>query len=329
MGRESRRTKFADVWRLAERQHGVITRRQLLSAGLSSDAIDSRVGAGRLHRIWRGIYAVGRPQLTWHGWSMGAVLACGPSSLLSHDSAAALWGIRAMKREQEKEGRRPREIHISVPGSATRVRAGIRVHRRSTLKRSDRTSRDGISVTSPARTLIDLATELTGSELEIAVNKADKLGLIDPESLRSAVDQHLRCSGVALLRRILDRRTFRLTDSELERRFLRLADWAGLPRPLTQQRVNGFRVDFFWPELGLVVETDGLRYHRTAAQQAKDRVRDQTHIAAGLTPLRFTHAQIAYRPAQVADILRPVAERCRARIVEFPGESAGKSTKQA
>jgi very-short-patch-repair endonuclease len=117
--------------------------------------------------------------------------------------------------------------------------------------------------------------------------------------------------GVAILRDTLDRRTFVLTDSELERRFLPIARRAGLPKPETQMMVNGFRVDFYWPELGLVVETDGLRYHRTPTQQAADRVRDQAHAAAGLTPLRFTHAQIAYEPGQVRETLGAVSGRLR------------------
>ena len=158
---------------------------------------------------------------------------------------------------------------------------------------------------------MDLGTELGPEQLEAAVNEADKLGLIDPEALRDAVDEHRGLDGVASLRKVLDRRTFRLTDSELERRFLRLVRRAGLPPPRTRERVNGYVVDFHWPELGLVVETDGLRYHRTPAQQAKDRARDQAHTAAGLTPLRFTHAQIGYEPWQVANLLTSVAERLR------------------
>src|SRR5438874_1589461 len=113
--------------------------------------------------------------------------------------------------------------------------------------------------------------------------------------------------GIRTLREVLDKHTFRLTRSELERLFLAIVRTAGLPIPLTQQWVNGFRVDFFWPELGLVVETDGLRYHRTATQQSKDRVRDQAHIAAGLTALRFTHAQVHREPEHVVDTLRSVA----------------------
>jgi very-short-patch-repair endonuclease len=120
------------------------------------------------------------------------------------------------------------------------------------------------------------------------------------------------------LRDVLDRATFALTDSELERWFLAIAHRAGLPKPLTQQRVNGYRVDFFWPDLGLVVETDGLRYHRTATQQQSDRIRDQAHSAAGLTPLRFTHAQVMFEPAEVARVLESVHRRLRPTQMGLP-----------
>jgi very-short-patch-repair endonuclease len=109
---------------------------------------------------------------------------------------------------------------------------------------------------------------------------------------------------VVKLRKLLDATTFTLTDSELERLFVPIALGAGLPKPETQARVNGFTVDFYWPDRKLVVETDGLRYHRTPAQQRKDRVRDQIHTAAGLTAVRFTHGQIRFERAHVARILR-------------------------
>jgi very-short-patch-repair endonuclease len=141
------------------------------------------------------------------------------------------------------------------------------------------------------------------------VNRADKLGLINPEALCSELEQRRGMDGVPVLRAVLDRRTFRLTDSELERRFLRLVRRARLPEPLTQHSVNGFRVDFCWPELRLIVETDGLRYHRTAAQQARDRVRDQRLVAAGFTVLRFTHAQVAFEPEDVLTTLGAVMNR--------------------
>lgn len=233
-----------------------------------------------------------------------AVLACGPDALLSHQSAAALWRIR-----------RPRAglIEVSVPAEVRRRPRGIRVHRRSRLTSIDRGIRLGISVTSPIRTLVDLCGVLEPAQLEAAVNEADKLDLVDLVRLRQALDQMRSQPGAGTLQRLLDRQDFRFTDSELERRFLRLVRSARLPLPETGQNVEGFSVDFFWRELGLVVETDGLRYHRTPAQQARDRRRDQLHTAAGLTTLRFTHAQVRYESAEVRDLLVRVVDRLTGR----------------
>ena len=174
--------------------------------------------------------------------------------------------------------------------------------------------KNGIAVTTPIRTLIDLASRLEPRRLEAAVNRADQLELIDPESLRLELGHRAGQPGTPRLRRLLDRATFSLTDSELERLFIPIARRAGLPKPLTQRHVRGFRVDFYWPGLGLVVETDGLRYHRTPAQQARDRLRDQTLMAVGLTVLRFTHSQVRYEPKGVARTLTAVAARLRADL---------------
>ena len=177
------------------------------------------------------------------------------------------------------------------------------------LTAADLTVHQGIPVTSPICTLIDLALRLNAASLERAINQADKLDLVDPEVLRGALSGLRHRRGARTLRRALDRRTFALTDSELERRFLALVRKAKLALPQTGAYVNGFTVDFYWPDLKLIVETDGLRYHRTPAQQARDRLRDQTHAAAGLTCLRFTHAQVVYDPAHVTRTLRAVARR--------------------
>jgi very-short-patch-repair endonuclease len=232
---------------------------------------------------------------------MAAVLACGPNALLSDWSAAALWGIGIEKRW----------IDVSVRTCSDRGRgnAGVRVHRRAGLRAGDLAVRDGIPVTTPVQTLVDLAAVSRPAGIERMVNEADRLDLVDPEALRAALGDHRGQRGVGRLRAVLDRRTFRLTRSGLERRFLPLAEQAGLPVPLTRQWVNGFEVDFYWPELGLVVETDGLRYHRTPAEQARDRLRDQAHTAAGLTPLRFTHAQVTFEAPHVGGILASVARR--------------------
>jgi very-short-patch-repair endonuclease len=277
----------------------VIARRQLLQLGLSLDAIKHRLAKGRLYVVMRGVYAVGRPELTRNGRWMAAVLACGDGAILSHESAAGLWEIRNGERL----------IEVSLPAPFDRRPSGIRVHRRTRLRPEDVTTRHNIPLTSPVRTLIDLAPRLTEDQLEAAINEAVKHDYVDPDSLHDSLEGRRAEPGVALLRELLNRRTITLTDSELERRFLRLVARAGLPPPLTQQLVNGFRVDFLWPELGLIVETDGWRYHRTPAQQARDRRRDQTHTAAGLTPLRFTHAQVRYEPGYVEGVLRTTYRR--------------------
>ena len=136
------------------------------------------------------------------------------------------------------------------------------------------TAHEGIPVTTPVQTLIDLSTELPAIRVERAVNEADKRDLIDPETLRAELDRYVGEPGVKALRRLLDKRTFRLSDSDLEILFRPIAMEAGLPMPLSKETVNGFEVDFFFLELGLVIETDGLRYHRTASTQTRDARRD-------------------------------------------------------
>lgn len=210
--------------------------------------------------------------------------------MLSHSSASAAWGI-----DVDRAG----PIEISVPVRLARLHPGVTVHRRGALLELERREHDGIPITSPAMTLLDIAPKTSWAKLERAVNRADALDLIDPETLRSALRRFRRYPGVAKLRALLDRDEFVLTSSELERLFSRIARSAGLPLPLREEEVNGFAVDFFWPDLGLIVETDGLRYHRTAASQTRDRLRDQAHTASGLTPLRFTHHQVRYQPGYV------------------------------
>jgi very-short-patch-repair endonuclease len=303
MGYTTLQPSPAALWKLVDRQHGVVARGQLLALGFSSKAIKHRIASGRLHPVWRGVYAVGRPQLSRRGRWMAAVLSCGPEAALSHRSAGALWEIG---------GEESSVIEVSVPGHVTRRRPGITVHRHKGLADAHITRRDGIPVTTPVCTIVDLAGCLPRDELEAAINAADRRDLTDPEALRRALDELPGWPGVGPLRKLLDRRTFTLTDSALERRFLPVVRRAGLARPVTGRYVNGFKVDFCWPELGLIVETDGLRYHRTPAQQATDRRRDQAHAAAGLTVLRFTHAQVAFDPGHVQSTLAAVARRLQA-----------------
>lgn len=236
---------------------------------------------------------------------MAAALAGGEGAALSHRSAAALWEIVS-----EQDGR----IDVSVRRRCELRRPGIRFHSRSNLSARNFTQRDDIPVTSPIRTLLDLATELDPIPLERAVNDADKRSLVDPEALREELNRFSGQPGVRPLRHLLDKLFFQLSDSDLEIYFRRIVRAAKLAMPLSKQRVNNFEVDFFWPDLGLVVETDGLRYHRTPSAQTRDAQRDRAHVMAGMTPLRFTHYEVRYEPACVRDALARTIDLLRHRI---------------
>lgn len=279
-----------EIWRLVGRQHGAVSRQQLLAAGLSGSAIKNRVARGRLHPRGTGVYAVGRPDLSRKGQMMAALLACGPGSWISHETGAELWVMRRPV---------PGLLEVSIPALALRRRPGIHVHRRERSDEQTVTLLDGIPVATVPSLMIDMALRWPRRHLEAAVNQADALDLLNPVAMRRALDAYTGQPGVRIVRDLLDATDFRLTDSELERRFLRLVRRTGLPVPQTQRYLSSHRVDFLWPELGLVVETDSLRYHRTALQQRRDRERDHAHLGAGLLPLRFTHYQVRWQPQHV------------------------------
>src|SRR3954452_17849717 len=212
------------IWDLIRRQHGVITRMQLLARGITDDGIRHRLACGRLRRVYPGVYAVGQLELTQEGRWMAAILACGEGAALSHDSAAALW--RLAKRP-------PEPIHVSVL-SRSRSRNGIEVHRRQALVA---VSRDGIPTTTPAQTLIDIAAS---PDIEQAIGEAVLRRLISLEALRTAATKAGR-SG-APLRHVIHRATYRVTQSELERAFLRRIADTALPLPESQPRLGDSRV---------------------------------------------------------------------------------------
>jgi hypothetical protein len=225
---------------------------------------------------------------------MAAVLACGDGAFLTHLSAASLWGLVTGD---------PRRLEVGIPRRSSLMRPGIRIRERPRVRSGEVATLRNIPLTGVVHTIVDLATELPEARLERAINEADKHDLIDPEALRNAIDGYGGIPGAPALGRLLDRHTFRLSDSDLEILFRPIAGEAGLGQPLTKDWVCGFEVDFHWPELGLIVETDGLRYHRTPAQQARAALRDQTHTAAGYRVLRFTHWQVRYEPARVRALL--------------------------
>jgi very-short-patch-repair endonuclease len=279
--------KNVQAWALAERQHWVVTREQLLGIGYTSEAIDIRLEDARLHRVFAGVYAAGRPQLSREGYLMAAVLACGRGAALSDFSGAEHYEILR---------RRPGPVHVSVPYERAPRTRGIKVHRR---KHIEVRIHNGIPTTSPICTVIDIASGLNEFQLERAINEAVNRDLIELDELREAARG--RSSAIV---RLVDRATFVVTDTVLEQRFLRIVRRAGLPLPETQRRLPGGRVDFFWPALDLIVEADSLRFHRTPFQQRTDLVRDQTHFKAEMRTLRFSHWQVWHEPDHVETILR-------------------------
>jgi Protein of unknown function (DUF559)/Transcriptional regulator, AbiEi antitoxin len=305
IGRKSRHhLSLASVLGLAARQHGVVTRRQLLDAGLSRHGIEHRLRNGRIHAVYRGVYAVGRPTLTREGRWLAAVLACGDGAALSHLCAAAQWAIW-----ERAVALRPR---VSVPTRSGRRVRGIEVHR-TAIAHADVTVRDAIPVTMLPRTLVDLAGILTAKRLRSALRQAERQHRLDLRELRTSLDDFAWTSPKhARLRRALD--TYvpgaATTDGDAEMVFLELCEKHGLPRPLAQVPVGPYRADFMWPELGLVVEIDDRQSHDGYIAFRDDRVRDRAMKAAGLDVLRFTRHEVLESRGAVA---REVAAACAAR----------------
>lgn len=283
-------------------QHGVVGRRQLQALGVRPGAIAHRMRVGRLHPLHRGVYAVGHRPMTAEGRWMAAVLACGDGALLSHRPAASLWDLL------RGDGA---ALEVTVPvRSRGRRRPGITVHRPRALSPEDASRRHGVPVTSPARTLFDLAEVVPGPALERAVERAEVLRIFDLGSVQRVLHENSRRRGSAALRRILEhhRADPALTRSELEDLFLALCAAHGIPRPRVNVGIGPYEVDFLWPAERLVVETDGRAHHATRAAFESDRARDAQLTAAGYRVLRFTYRQVTREPEQVAALIRSALE---------------------
>lgn len=267
---------------LAARQHGVVSRAQLVDAGVPAHVITHRRTIGRLVPLHQGVSQVG-PVATPRAPFMAALLACGPRAVLSHESAAVLWGIRPQSRPGEP-------IDVTVP-SGYRNRRGIRLHRPSSLPRHDIRRLDGLRATAPDRTLLDLAATLEGRPLERAVVEAFARGLVRRPRLLRRIAERPGAAGSARLREILDAGRG-VTRSEAEKRFLALVAQAGLPEPLINSMVEGLEVDFLWPAERLIVEVDGYAFHSTTSRVDNDHRRDTVLTTAGFAVLRFTWSQI-------------------------------------
>ena len=287
----------AAIARLADRQHGVVARRQLLTVGLSGRAIKSRLTRRILVPLHRGVYAFGHRQLRIEGRWLAAVLAAGDGAVLSHRDAAALHGMRKTPDS--------RNVSVSTPAHARKVE-GLWLFARRALEADDVTTVSGIPVTSPARTLVDLAPMLTAGQLQATLGEADRRGRLRIEEVERALcrTKGRHGQGHARLRAALDDHVNHgttLTRSELENRFLDLILKTRLPRPHLNAPAIDFSVDALWPDHRLVVELDGWAHHQKRAAAAWDREKTNRLQTAGYRVLRFMHGDVAHRPAYVAD----------------------------
>ena len=287
----------ARIARLAEAQHGVVDLDQLRGAGLALGAINSRVRAGRLHRLHRGVFAVGHTRLSREGRWMAALLAAGDGAVLSHVSAGALWELRPSSAAS---------IHVTVPTYAGRARRpGIVVHRSRTIGAADVARRDGIALTSVARTLVDLAGMLARGPLERAVERSLELRLFDLVAIRAAIDARPTSRGAGALARVVaavhDEPV--LTRSQLEALMRDLCAVHGIEPPEVNARVEGHEVDFLWRSRRLIVETDGHAHHGTRTAFERDRAKDARLTMLGYRVVRFTYRQLVHEREFVVSTL--------------------------
>lgn len=277
---------------VARQQYGVVTRSQLLAAGIGETGIRERVGTNRLLRLHRGVFAVGHRELKREGHWLAAVLACGPGAVLSHVSAAAHWNIR---------GSASYYVDVTVPTRAGRQRRkGVRIHRSGRLTADQVTVHEGIPVTTLARTLLDLADVVSFQDLKRAIHESEYLRLFDLTTLVAVVSNNPGRRGAKLLEAAQS--PPEITNSELEGRFLAIVDRHHLPRPKVNSRIAGYEVDFAWPDAGLAVETDGFAAHGTRKAFVNDRLRDRILRRAGFETIRLTPKDLAYEAEIVADL---------------------------
>jgi very-short-patch-repair endonuclease len=302
------------VAEMAARQHGVVTRVQMLAAGCSGSAIDRRLEDGRIRRLHRGVYRVG-PVMAAHAHEAAAVLACGPHALLSHLSAIAIWDPPPGRdRRRVAAGRPPGdEVDVTVVGGQRRSRPGIRVHTVRRLDADERTIHAGLPITTPARTLLDLAGVVGPRELERAVARAEREHLVDRATLESLLDGHRGRVGTGALRAVLNREGGpALTRSEAEADFLELVRRAGLRAPRVNVNVGPYEVDFLWKPEGVAVEVDGFRHHASRPGFEGDRRKDAWLLGQGIQVIRVTWRQIQREPLATVTHVAQVLARVRA-----------------
>jgi len=291
---DTKRQSHHRLARLAGEQHGVVELRQLRGLGYEKEALRRAKEAGRIHLVDRGVYAIGHPALTKHGRCLAAVLSCGEGALLSHRSAAWLWGLTTRFTS-------PVEVTAKSP---RRTRLTIGLHSAEALRAGDATTSVGIPVTAIPRTLLDFAAT-DPSYLVQALNNARRLGLLDFIAIDELIERSKGFRGVARLREaLLVHRPREFTRSGLERQFLRLASRAGLPKPSMNLFIEGYELDAYWAPERFAVELDTYDYHGDPIAFEKDRLRQEDLKLAGIEMTRVTGVRMDREPGAVATRLR-------------------------
>ena len=294
---------------IAAVQDNVVTWEQLIAAGVGRGAIGYRRRAGVIHRLYRGIYLVGHAPPTHAARARAAVLACGENAVLSHRSAAELWGLLAASRGV---------VDVTVIARNPGVRPGIRRHRAAELPSSEIKYIRSVPVTSPARTICDIAGAGLSHEAEHALEQARVARLVTDRELRAVIERAPSRAGSALIRALLDSENGAgYTRSKAERAMRALVRSAELPQPLVNAQLHGFLVDFLWSNERLVVEVDGYEFHRDRAAFERDRRRDQILTAAGYRVVRITWRQLRDEPVAVIARLA----QALARLAQVPGQA--------
>jgi Transcriptional regulator, AbiEi antitoxin len=288
----SKSQKHGPLADLAKKQHGVVALEQLERLGYSRHSAGRAVRSGQLHRLHRGVYAVGHLNLAWEGRCLAAVLACGPSAVASHYSAAWLWGLLRT---------RPGTLHVTAP-KRRRQRAGFRLHF-SSLAREDRSVCDGIPLTAVSRTVLDLAAVFDARRLERVLESSEELRIFDLRAVDALLARAGRHPGAGRLRRALaiyrDEPAF--TRSQLERRFLGLVKAAGLPAPTMNFAIGEYELDAYWQWERFAVELDVYGTHGSRAAFERDRLRQEELKLRGIEMIRVTGSRLEQEPDTVVE----------------------------
>ena len=294
---------------LAARQHGVVSSRQLTALGYSRDATSYATRSGRLHRLHRGVYAVGHAKLTWEGRCLAAVLSCAPHALASHLSAAWLWGLLAS---------RPGTLHVTAP-TRRHPKPKLRLHY-ARLMDEDRTVCDGIPVTSVPRTLLDYAGTSSNARLESALERSEDRNLFDLRAVEALLARAGSHPGAGRLRRALAiyRDDPAFLRSRLERRFRDLVRDTGLPTPSANFWVGEYELDAYWRPERFAVELDVYETHGTRAAFERDRLRQEDLKLAGIETIRITGPRLDREPTKVIERIAALLEQRRHQLSHDP-----------